>query len=72
MIEKVSFESVMPALRKPCENNTVHPQYKDNIFYNSQTYILASLSGLAVIGLGCLLGPRNVNNTVRQVVNHTK
>ncbi len=72
MIEKVSFEAVIPTMRKPYKNDVVSPQYKNNILYNSQTYILASLSGLAVIGLGCLLGPKNINNTVRQVVKQAK
>lgn len=72
MIEKVSFEAAMPPLRKPYGHEVIRSQYKEDVLYNSQTYILASLSGLAVIALGCLFGKKNINPTFRQVVNHAK
>ena len=72
MIEKVSFEAFVPSLKKPYGNDVIRPNYKEDVLYNSQTYILASLSGLAVIALGCLFGKKNINPTFRQVVNHAK
>ncbi len=73
MIEKVSFESAVPRLRTTSNNNIVHSKYKNEALYNSQTYILAALAGLAVIGIGCLFGKnKNVQKTVKQAVNQSE
>lgn len=74
MIEKVSFESAVPSLRRANNINVSRGNYKKNdAVYNTNTYLLASLAGLAVIGVGCLSGRnKNIQKTVRQAVNRGK
>ena len=77
MIEKVSFESGVPSLRKYDTSNLITRSNKKEALYNSQTYLLAALSGLAVIGMGCLFGKnrkniKSIQNTADTVVNNAK
>ena len=72
MIEKVSFESALPSLRR-ANNNIMHSNHKPESAYFSDSYMLAALAGLAVIGMGCLFGKnKNVGKTIEQTANYGK
>ncbi len=73
MIEKVSFESALPSLRRANNNNIMRSNYKSESVYLSDTYMLAALAGLAVIGMGCLFGKnKNVKKTIERTANYGK